>query len=127
MPSDIERPWPSEPVETSTPGRLVHVRVALELGADLAQAHQVLEREVGVAGERRVEDRRGVALGEHEAVALRPVGVGRVVAKDAVVERRDDVGGRQRGVEVARLGDGEHPHAVHAQDGRPALELADRS
>ncbi len=107
-------------------GGAVHVGVALELGADLAQAHQVLEREVAVVGERRVLDRRRVALAEDEAVALGPVGVLRVVAQDPVVERGDDVGGRERGVEVARLGDREHAHAVDPQHGRPALELGDR-
>ncbi len=107
------------------PRRAPHVRVALELGADLAEPHEVLEREVGVLRERRVLDRRRMALAEDEAVALRPVRVVRVVAKDPVVERGDDVGRRQRGVEVAGLGDREHSHAVDAQDGRPALELGD--
>ena len=106
-------------------GGLVHVRVALEVRADLAQAHQVLEREVAVVGERGVLDRRGVALAEHEAVALGPLRVARIVAQDAVVERGEDVRRRQRRVEVAGLGDGEHPHALHAQHGRPALELGD--
>ena len=63
--------------------------MALQLGADLAQAHQVLEREVAVVGERRVLDRRGVALAEDEAVALGPVRVLGVVPEDPVVERGD--------------------------------------
>ena len=106
-------------------GRALHVGVALELGADLAQPHQVLEREVAVLGEGGVLDRRRVALAEDEAVARRPVRVVRVVPKDPVVERGEDVGRRQRRVEVAGLRDREHPHAVDAQDGRPALELGD--
>ena len=49
-----------------------HVRVALEVRVELAQAHQVLVREVAVARERRVLDRRRVPLGQHEAVAAGP-------------------------------------------------------
>ena len=54
------------------PGRPGHVRVALEMRVQLAQAHQVLVREVAVPGQRRVLDRRRVPLGEHEAVAAGP-------------------------------------------------------
>ena len=108
------------------PGGAGHVGVALQVRADLAQAHQVLAREVAVLGERRVLDRGGVALGEHEAVALAPVGVRRIVAKHPVVEGGDDVGRRQRGVEVAGFRHSEHPHALDAEHGRVALELFDR-
>ena len=54
------------------PGGAVHVRVTLKLGADLAEPHQILEREVAVLGERRVLNRGRVALAEDEAVALGP-------------------------------------------------------
>ena len=103
-----------------------HVRMALQMGADLAKPHQVVGREVAVLGERGVLDRRGVALGEDEAVALRPLRVGGIVAEHPVVEGGDDVGGRERAVEVARLGDGEHADAVDAEHGGVALELGDR-
>ena len=109
------------------PGRLVHVGVALERRADLAEALEVLVREVAVVGKRRVLDRRRMALAEDEAVALVPGRILRVVAKHAVVERGDDVGGRERGIEVARLRDGQHPHAGKAVHRGPALELGDRS
>jgi len=42
--------------------------VALEVRADLAQAHQVVGGEVAVLCERRVLDRSRVPLGEDEAV-----------------------------------------------------------
>jgi hypothetical protein len=100
-----------------------HVRMALEHRADLAELLELGVREVAVLGKRRVEDRRGVALGEDEAVALGPVGPLRVVAEDPEVERGDDVSRRERAVEVAGLGDREHPHAVDPQHGGPALEL----
>ena len=78
------------------PGGAAHVRMPLELGADLPQPHQVLEREVAVLSERRVLDRCGVALAEHEPVAGRPFRVVGVVTEHPVVERGDDVRGRER-------------------------------
>ena len=102
-----------------------HVGVALKLRPDLPQAGEVLEREVAVLRERRVLDRRGVALAEHEPVAAAPLGVLGVVAQHAVVERRDDVRRRERRVEMPGLRYREHPHAVESQHGRPALELGD--
>ena len=56
-------------------GGRAHVGVALEHRADLAELLELGVREVAVLGERGVEDRGGVALGEDEAVALGPVGV----------------------------------------------------
>ncbi len=98
----------------------------LKLGADLAQAHQVLLREVTAPRQRRVLDRRRMALGEHEAIALRPVRALGIVAQGPEVDRRDEVRGREGAVEVAGLGHREHPHAVDSQHGRPALKLANR-
>src|SRR3954451_11492518 len=100
--------------------------MALEVGPDLAKSHQVVRREVAVLGQRRVQNRRSVSLGEDEAISLRPPGVRWVVTKHAVVEGGDDVRGGEGAVEIARLGDGDHPHAVHPQYGREALELRGR-
>ena len=108
------------------PRGAVHVRVTLEVSADLTQPHQVLAREVAGVRQRRVLNRRRVTLAEHEAVALRPVGVLRIVAKHPVIQRRHHVRGRQRRVEVPRLRDREHRDAVHPQHRRPAFELGDR-
>ena len=79
-------------------GRLVD---AVELGVarrhrvPLAEVLQLLEREL-VAGEvqRAVEQHRAVPCREHEAVAIGPAGVARVVAHDARVEQIG--GGRHR-------------------------------
>jgi hypothetical protein len=79
-----------------------------------------------VLGERRVLDRRGVTLAEDETISLRPIGVPRVVTKNAVIERRDDVGRRERGVEVARLRDRDHPQTVDSEHGCAALQFGDR-
>ena len=57
----------------------------------------------------------------------RPLGV---VAQHPVVERGDDVGRRQRAVEVAGLGDRQHPHAVdaqHASRGRSSSAMSSAS
>ncbi len=91
------------------------------LGAELAEVLQLLDRQV-VAGEmeQRVEQGRGVAAGEDEAVAVRPVGVFRVVAQEArpekVGERR--LPERRAGVPRLRgldLVDGEEPDGVDGE------------
>jgi hypothetical protein len=107
------------------PGCARHVRMALQVRADLAQPHQVVGGEVAVLGERRIQDRRGVALGEDEAVALGPARVPGIVAEDPVVEGGDDVGRRERAVQVPCLRDRNHADTVHAEHGRIALELGD--
>ncbi len=48
--------------------------------------------------ERGVERERRVALREHETVAVRVAGIGRL--ENVRVERGDDVGDRQRGADV---------------------------
>ena len=88
-------------------GQPLHVRVPFERAAQLAQRHDLVVREVAGLRERRVEDRRGVPLGEDEAVAVGPVGVLGVVPQKATeIEGRHDLDGRQRtaGMTRARLG-----------------------
>ena len=102
-----------------------HVRVALEVLADPPKPGQVLERKVAVLGQRRILNRRRVTLAEHESVPARPFGMIRIVAQHPVVQRRDDVRGRKRGVQVSGLGHREHPHAVDSQHGGPSLQLGD--
>ena len=72
-PAAIESPWPSEPVEKSTPcsscsGCAPSRRAVAAVGAELVVRSAAAEIERGVQGE------RGVALGEHEAVAVRVAG-----------------------------------------------------
>ena len=88
IPTALATPWPSGPVVASTPGRHAELGVARRARAPLAEALQVVEREV-VAGqvEERVEEHRGVAGREHEPVAVRPVGMGGGVAQEAGPER----------------------------------------
>ena len=57
------------------------LRVARRLGAELAEAHELLHGHVVAREvEHRVEQHRGVARRQHEAVAPRPLRVGRVEA-----------------------------------------------
>ena len=102
-------------------GRDAVLRVARRARAELAEALQLLERQV-VAGEvqHRVEQHAGVPGAEHEAVAVEPVGTGRGVPEEA---RPEDVGhgrGAHRGTGVTAVGlldavDGEGPDGVDGQ------------
>ena len=77
----------------------------------LAEPLELVEREV-VAGQvqGRVLKDAGVSRGEHEAVAVRPVGVGRVRAQELAVDRVGERGERHRRARVprVRLLDGVH-------------------
>jgi hypothetical protein len=91
-------------------GQLVF-RVARRLRAELPEVLELLHRQA-VAGqvEQRVEERRGVAAGEDEAVAVRPVRVVRVVAH---VPRPQEIGERrlaERRAGMARLRLLDHVH-----------------
>ena len=50
--------------------RLVHVGVALQVAADLAQGLEVLHREVAALCQSSVQCRSGMALGQHQTVAV---------------------------------------------------------
>jgi hypothetical protein len=67
-------------------GQLARVRVPLQARSEGAERRELLTRQVAGLCQRSVEDRSGVALREHEAVALGPVGACRVVTHDAEVE-----------------------------------------
>ena len=73
------------------------------LGADRLHAGQV---------DHRVEEHRGVADREDEAVAVRPDRVGRVEPEELLPERVGDRGHRHRGARVARVG---RLDSVHGQ------------
>ena len=79
----------------------------------LAELLQVVDRQI-VAGQvqQGVDQHRAVAVGEHEAVAVGPLGVGRVVAQVVVPQHLGDLGhahGRARVAGVGLL------HGVHGQ------------
>ena len=75
IPTALPRPWPSGPVVISTPGGVAVLGVARSLGAPGAQRLQVVQLQTEPAEvELDVEGQAGVAAGQHEPVAARPVG-----------------------------------------------------
>ena len=92
-------------------GRVADFRVARGAAAELPERLQVVDREV-VAGQvqQRVEQHRGMAVREHEAVTVGPVRITRVVAQVARPERHRHLGHAHRGAGVAGVGalDGVH-------------------
>ena len=63
------------------------VGMALIDGAELAQRVQLVDGRVAALGHDGVEHRSGVALGEDEAVAVGPLGIGGIVPHDVAIER----------------------------------------
>jgi hypothetical protein len=91
-----------EPLAERSGGGL-HARCVADLGmagrlrVQLAEVAQLLDRQV-VAGEveKRVLEHRAVAVRQHEAVAIRPRGIGRVVTQVAPPEHLGDLGHAHR-------------------------------
>ncbi len=89
------------------------LRVPRRLRAPLPEALQLLDRQaVAEQVQQRVQHRRGVARGEHEAVAVRPRRVGRVVAEEAAPQHVRHRGRAQRHAGVSGSG---LLHLVHRQ------------
>ncbi len=124
-PTALPMPWPSGPVVTSMPGRVAAFGVAGGLRAPLAELLEVLEGEA-VPGQvqHRVQQHRRVTAGEHEPVAVGPIGRLRVVAHDARPEHVRERCERHRrsGVAGVRLLDRIHREPADDVD-RPLLEL----
>src|SRR5579884_2583465 len=98
------------------PGDLAHVRVvaegAVEPGIVLEQ-RGVEEPDVG---QDRVEADAGVTLAEDEAVTVGPAGLLGPVAQLRVVERGEQLGGRERAGVVAGAGDPRQPHGLQTDE-----------
>ncbi len=116
---------PERPGRDLDAGRVAVLGVTRCARAELAELLDVLEIEA-VPGQvqQRVQEHRRVAVGEHEPVAVGPVGVGGVELEDARVQ---DVGeGREghRRARVTRVGLLDRVHRQPADDvDRAALEL----
>ena len=97
----------------STPGVTPNFGMARRLAVQLAEVAQLAERQV-VAGQvqQRVEQHRAVAVRQHEAVAVGPVRIGRVVAQVPAPQRDGDVGHAHRRAGMAGVG---LLHGVHRQ------------
>ena len=95
------------------PGGVVVLGMAGRAAAPLAELAQVVECQP-VAGEveHRVEEDRGVPVGEDEAVAVGPLGVRRVVVHDPGEQHMGQWGQRHGRARVARVGG---PGGIHGQ------------
>ncbi len=82
-------------------------------GVKLAEIFQVLDTEV-ISGQmqQRVDQHRTMAIGEHEAVAIDPVRVSRVVSQVIMPEHFGDIGHSHRSAGVSRIG---FLDCIHAQ------------
>src|SRR3990172_8220303 len=97
----------------------------LEPASQLAERHQLLDREVSCLGHRAVNHRRRVPLAHYEAVAVRPQRVLRVVPHDAEIERRRDLDGGQRPAGMPGIGGGRHLHDVAPDTPGDGLQFVD--
>jgi hypothetical protein len=95
-------------------GRLASIGMPLQHRAELAQRREPLDREVAGLGKRCVEHGRRVALRQHEAVALGPGRLGRIVPHHAEVQGRDDLHGGQGAAGVTGARSPHHPDDVAA-------------
>ena len=102
-------------------GRQVVFRMPRAFRAKLAEPFDLGEREV-VAGQvqHRVEQHRGMSGGEHEPVAIWPVGVGRAIPQEAVPKHIRDWSQPHRGSGMSTVGllnpiDGERANGIYAQ------------
>jgi hypothetical protein len=86
------------------PGRHVALGVPGSLGMQLPEPPDLVDGEI-VAGEveHRIEQHRGMAVRQHEAVAVGPVGVRRIVLEVAPPQRLSDVGKPHRSARMADL------------------------
>ena len=89
--------------------------MALELGAELAEGEQLLVGDRAGGGEHRVDERRGVALGEDQVIVVGVLRVVVVVAQVARHQHRHQVGRRHRRGGVAGVGGGRRADRVDAQ------------
>ena len=101
--------------------------MALEGGPELAVALQeLLLGDHACRPEHRVQQRRGMALREHEVVVGREVRPVPVVAKVAAHEDRHEVGRRQRRRGMTRARGGAAPDGVHTQLAREQADVLER-
>ena len=101
--------------------------MAGRLGAELAEALQLIHFHARIAGEieQRIEQHRAVAGRQHEAVAVRPVGIGGVEAHRLAEQHSGDIRHAHRHAGVAGLG---RLHRIHGKgaDGVGHVVMGDR-
>ena len=96
-------------------GRNARGRVTLEPAAELAEAEQLLVVDRPYRFEDRVVERRRVALGEDQVVAMGIVGAGIVELQMPVEQHGHELGRRHGGGGMARAGGGAGPDRIDPQ------------
>ena len=74
-------------------GREIHIGMALQTAADMAERLELVHGEKAAVGEHRVERRSRMALGEHKAVALFPARILRIDIHVLEIEIGEHIGG----------------------------------
>ena len=102
-----------------------HVGMALVDRAELAQGVELVDGRLGVARLRHggVEHRRGVSLGEDEAVAVRLGGILRVDPHPVEEQLDHDLDGRERSARMAGFGGAGHLDDLAADTLRNILKF----
>ena len=121
VPIAAQMPWPSEPVATSTNGSR-GVGWPSRSESDRAQLQQLGAIEGAGLGPRRVEDRRGVPLRQHEAIAVRVLRILRIEAHLGEEQRRHEIGHRHAAGRMAAAGFRGGAHRIDAQPGGDILQ-----
>ena len=88
--------------------------MALQVAADLAQGLEVLHREVAALCQSSVQCRSGMALGQHQTVAVRHLRLGRVYVQFLKVQIRQHICDAQtaaRMTTACTVGPFDHAHA----------------
>ena len=94
---------------------------------ELAEMLDLVERDVGIAGEieQRIEQHRAMAGRQHEAVAIRPLRIRRVVFQEAREQHGGDVGRAHRQAGMARIRLLDRVHGKEANGvGHPVMFFA---
>src|SRR5712691_8852236 len=89
--------------------------MALEFAPELPQREQARNREDARFSERRIEDRRGVALREYKAIARKRVGIGRIELHCVKKRGGDEFCGRKARGGMARASGGSRAQRMDAQ------------
>ena len=95
-------------------GRFEPIRVTLVTAVHFAPIIQFGKWEETALGQGGIEQRRGMALAEDEAVALLPIRTGRVDVQLVEIQNCHDLRRRERPAWMARPAPVDEPQAVHA-------------
>ena len=118
-PTPIDRPWPSAPVEASTPGTMPYSGWPPRMLSVPQKPSSSDSGKESAIGQQRIEREAAVALAQDRAVAVGIARVLRIDPQDVVVEHADDFDQRQRRADMAAPG-GAH----RAQHQPPQIEAA---